>query len=251
MPDLPDGDAACKAGQPCCEIAVEHKMEHHGHRARLDLKAREAGLEFLPAHEQLEKLLFVAVPRGNTNETAHLLLRRFGSIYGVLTAEVQELMQVPGVGRRVAEYLHDLPAVLGIVERSALAAETAGAPILDTPEKLGAFAVSLFRGAVVEKFYLISLNARNRVIRFDKISEGTIDETAVYTRKVAKTALLNEAYAVVLAHNHPSGQKQPSYADLERTRAIARALEASEIILRDHIIVAGSEWISMEQMNML
>lgn len=225
---------------------------HHGHRERLDKKAKEVGLEFLPPHEQLEKILFVAIPRGNTNEIAHTLLERFGTLYGVLSAEVNELVEVPGVGKRVAEYLHDLPTVLGIVERCEWQdSSNTNSVYLNTIKECGEYAASLFHGATSEKFYMISLNAKNKVLRFDKLSEGTIDETQIYIRNIVKTALVNDAYAVILAHNHPSGRVQPSLADIERTNSIISALSVSGVHVYDHIIVSGDSWTSMRESGII
>lgn len=219
----------------------EHEL-HSGHRGRLDEKSRIIGLEFLEEHEQLEKLLFAVIPRGDTNAIAHALLNRFGSVYGVLTAEVEHLREVQGVGVRTAEFLHDLMPLFGIVERSIMGS---GRIILDTPEKMGAYAKSLFNGKVVENLYMISLNVSRQIIRVDKIAEGTATASNVSLKKIARLAVLNEAYSIVLAHNHPGGTPEPSYADISITNEIKRVLENVGVALLDHIIVACGKWYSM------
>lgn len=216
---------------------------HGGHRARIDEKARLMGLEFLEEHEQLEKLLFTAYPRSDTNAIAHALLEEFGSVYGVLCADAEQLRNVKGVGTRAAEFLHDMLPLLGIAERSMM--ESGGGTALDTTEKVGEYARTLFHGKLVENLYMISLNSAMRVLRFDRISDGTPEAVNVSVRKIARRAVLNEAYAVALAHNHPGGRLEPSISDISLTREVRDALERLGIILTEHIIVACGEWKSI------
>ncbi len=248
---MQDRCAVSKARKSKGEIIMDSSV-HFGHRRRIDEKAKDVGLEFLPAHEQLEKILFVAIPRGNTNEIAHSLLNRFKTLYGVITADVEELVKTPGVGRRVAEYLHDLTDVLGIVERCELMkSKTEGAICLNTIEDYGKYMCSLFHGATSERFFIASLNSQNRVLRFDKVADGAIDEIQICVRNIVKTALINEAYAIIIAHNHPGGKAEPSLADIDLTRKIAIALSALNIQIRDHIVISDEEWRSMNEMGIV
>lgn len=222
---------------------------HAGHRARLDEKAERLGFEFLEEHEQLEKILFVAVPQGNTNPMAHSLLEQCGSLYGVLTADVEELIRVPGVGRRTAQYLHDLLPLLGCVERCMLNEGERAYPCLKKTEEMGAYAKTLFYGKLVECFYMISLNRHFQVFRFDKLSQGTVDETAVYIRETVKTAIRTGAKYVIIAHNHPGRTLLPSLADQTTSRALCDGLHTVGIELLDHIIVSHGEFISLKQLG--
>lgn len=215
---------------------------HKGHRKRIDEKSALFGLEFMEEHEQLEKLLFAVIPRGNTNIIAHDLLDKFGTLYGVLTADVDRLQSVEGVGSRCAKFLHDLMPLLGIVERSI---QSEPRLILDTTEKVGAYTKTLFYGKVTESLYMISLNSALHPTRYDKISEGTATSTDVSLIRLAKQAVLNDAHAVVLAHNHPGGRLFPSEADLYMTHAARDALKSLNIALADHIIVACGKWYSI------
>ncbi len=224
------------------------KELHSGHRSRIDTKARLMGLEFLEEHEQLEKLLFAVIPRGNTNEIAIKLINEFGSIYGVLCADVEQLRAVDGVGTRTAEFLHDMMPLLGIVERAAMQSNSKRIT-LDTTEKIGEYAKQFFYGKLVENLYMISLNSANEVMRFDKISEGTATAASVSMHIIAKRAILNEASAVILMHNHPGGRLEPSMADITMTRDVKEALSSLGISLIDHIIVACGKWISMNEGN--
>ena len=223
--------------------------EHAGHRKRLDEKAARLGFEFLEEHEQLEKLLFVAVPQGNTNPMAHKLLEQCGSLYGVLTADVEELVKVPGVGRRTAQFLHDLFPLLSCVERCMLQEGRKKYPCLRTAEEMGNYAKTLFYGKLIETFYMISLNQHFQAFRVDKITEGNAEETPVYVKETVKLALRTSAKYIILTHNHPGGSLIPSRDDIVATGALQRGMETVGITLLDHIIVAHGEFVSLKQMD--
>lgn len=232
-----------KAGQQKFKMIMEsgeRKDVHAGHRRRINDKSKLIGFEFLEEHEQLEKILFAVIPRGNTNETAHELIRTFGSLRGVLSADVESLENVDGVGKRTAEFLTDLLPLLGAVERSLM--KSGGRTILDSEEKIGEYAKTLFFNKSVENLYMICLNSACQVIRFDKISEGIHTSTEVSVHKIARIALLAEASSVVLTHNHPGGTLEPSFQDCMLTKEIANALDVIGIDLKAHIIVAGGRW---------
>ncbi len=224
--------------------------EHTGHRKRLDDKSNRMGFEFLEEHEQLEKLLYAVIPQGNTNPLAHRLIEQCGSLYGVLTADIEELMQVEGVGGRTAQFLHDLFPLLGCVERCMLREQGKERPVLRTTEQMGNYGKTLFYGKLNEAFYMVSLNKRFEVFRVDKLSEGNGDETPVYIREAVKQVLRTKASYVMIAHNHPSGNLHPSRADIDTTCALCRGLEAIGVSLLDHIIVGGGDYISMKELDM-
>ena len=215
---------------------------HAGHRQRIDEKAHKLGLEFMEEHEQLEKLLFSVIPRGNTNEIAHKLLDRFGTIGGVLSADADNLCEIEGVGLRTAEFLHDLPKLLGIVERS-LSQNKEGKIILDDTEKAGKYAKSLFYGQLTESLYMISLNSAMQVMRFDKIADGSVSAIDVPVSKLTRLAVLNNASAVIIAHNHPGGTLIASECDLRTTKALKIAFDVLNITFVGHAIVAGGKFI--------
>ncbi len=225
--------------------------EHAGHRKRLDEKSYRIGFEGLEEHEQLEKLLFVAVPQGNTNEMAHKLLNEFGSLYHVLTADTEDLIKVPGVGNRVAQYLHDLVSVLGCVERCILKEGKQDYPSVQTPKKRGEYAKTLFYGKLSESFYMVSVNSKYQAYRFDHISDGSDEEIAVYVQSLARLALRNHARRVFLAHNHPSGLLKPSGPDYDTTRMIKEAFKTIGVELIDHVIVGHGDYVSMKEWGVM
>ena len=224
---------------------------HDGHRKRIDDKTKMLGFERLEEHEQLEKLLFNVVSQANTNPLAHQLIAEFGSLYGVLTAPVENLMLVPGVGNRVAQYLHDLFPLLGCVERSMMVEAGKKYPVLDTTEKRGVYAKGLFYGKLTEQCFMVSLNKKNQAYRFDLASQGDAEETPIYTKEIIKLALRTDANSVIIAHNHPSGTLVPSQADIRCTKELMAGLEAVGITLDDHIIVGHGEYISMKELGII
>ena len=207
---------------------------HDKHRERMDEKSDWVGLENLQEHEVLEKLLFAVIPRGNTNEIAKELCDRFGGIGYVLGADVKDLMKTEGVGKRVAYFLHELPQILGIVERSL---EFDKKHIKDH-QAACKYAETLFRDKVTECFYMICLNSRGYVLKHTLLSKGVSDEVHVYIRNIVHTALQCGAHSVIVAHNHPGGTTEPSFADVKLTENIATALSILGIELYESVIVA-------------
>jgi len=216
---------------------------HQGHRARLRARFMASGLEGFAPHEALELLLTFAIPRQDVNPLAHRLIRHFGSFNRVLEAPVRELRRVQGVGENAATLLSLLLPVfrlyrLGQEERGPVPADT---------DSLIERCRGLMMGERVERFYVLSLDARGRLITHALVSSGDEGETAVYPRLIAAELLRTGAAGCVLAHNHPSGLAQPSAADRELTRALRDILLPLAIVLRDHIIIAGQDAFSFRR----
>lgn len=226
-------------------------QEHEGHRKRLTDKANRMGFEFLEEHEQLEMILFVAIPRGDTNKIAHNLLDKFGSLYNVLTARVTELSKVEGVGTRTAQYLQDLYTILGCVERNRLTDGKSVYPFVKDVESMGRYAKSLFFGKLSECFYMVSVNKRFQAFKTDKISNGDLNETPIYLQEILRQALANNAAYVFFIHNHPSGSLRPSKADIETTVQLKNSFAAVGISVLDHIIVGSGEFVSLKELGIV
>ena len=216
---------------------------HANHRKRIDEKIRRNGFEFLPDHEQLEFLLFVAIPMGDTNELAHRLLERFGTMKGVLNAGYKKLKEVKGVGVRTAMYLSQLNSVAGVIVRS----QDDKPVVLDTNEKIGNYIRTYYLGRLKEASYIFFLDGRSRLIGAEKLSDGTIDETYVYPREVLKVTLESSASAVILAHNHPTGLVEPSSQDIAVNKRIESSLRHIGVRLEDNIIVSGNNYYSFRE----
>ncbi len=213
---------------------------HDGHRARKKEQFLRTGLEGFADHEVLELALFFAIPRRDTNETAHLLLNRFGSLAGVLNAETEALEQVPGVGTNAAILLKLLSAVKNRADR-------AGAPerIISSAEEAGQYFLRLMDGEKREMLYLLCLDGKGKVLSCRCLSSGSVNMTAVSVRQVVEQALTVGASAALLAHNHPSGVALPSRADQHMTQQIEEALRPLGIRLLDHLVVADGDFVSM------
>lgn len=214
---------------------------HEDHRKRMDEKSETSGLHTMPEHEVLEKILFAVIPRGNTNEIAQKLCRRFDGIGNVLMADVKDLMEVEGVGKRTAYFLHELPDVLGIVERSL----SFGDRRIKSRADAQKYVQSFFYGKLHEQFYIISLTSSGKIIKHTKLSDGTTDEVHIYARNVVQTALRDKAHSVIIAHNHLGETAQASFADVKCTEEIAKSLSLIGINLYESVIVARGESVSV------
>lgn len=211
-------------------------------------RALASGLDGFADHEVLELLLFSVLPRVNTNPIAHRLLARFGSLSAVLEADPADLATVDGLGQRGGAFLSLIPH-LG--RRYLHDRNRRDNPVLDNATAVVNYIAPLFTGRTEEVIYLLCLDARCRVRFPALVGTGTVAETHVQPRQVVTTALRHQAVSAVLAHNHPGGAARPSQADRQLTERIARALEAVDIPLLDHVIVAGNRSFSFEESGLL
>lgn len=191
-------------------------------------------------HQLLEMLLTFSIPRCDTNPAAHALLDRYGSLDAVLSAEVHELMKVDGIGEKSAILLSLVGSIM----------KRAGQDIspnirIKTPADAAAYCEKLFSAQKYEAMYIISLDKKLKVLYCEKISSGTLTETTVYPRLAVESALRHGANSVLLTHNHPSGDLNPSTQDIDTTMLILKALEPIGIKLHDHVIVGGGGAFSM------
>lgn len=200
----------------------------------------EQGLDGFAEHEVLEILLYYCYPRCDTNEIAHNMLKRFGSLHNLFEAEIGDIVSECGCTENVAVLLHLIPAVTNLYYRSRWDKK----PVLDNEKSAGNYVTDLCAGRTVETFYLLCLNTQRQLNHVAIIAEGTLDETAVYPRAVVGEALRSQATAVILAHNHPGGSVNPSRADLEITRRIMEGLTFIGIAVLDHIVVSGGKYYS-------
>ena len=214
---------------------------HAGHRQRVKERFMKEGLDNFTDIQVLELLLFYALPQRDTNDVAHALLDRFGSLPQVMEAAQEELEKVPGVGRHAALLLKLAPAVgrFYMVQRSQKAT------VLNTLKECGDYLKSVFIGRRTEVVYLLCLDAKCKVLSCREVAEGSINSANVPIRRIVEMALAANATTVILAHNHPSGIALPSDEDIATTRRLPAALATVEIILADHIIVADDDYVSL------
>ena len=217
-----------------------------GHRLRLRERFLTAGPEALADHEMLEMILFT-VPRCDTKPCARALLARFGSFARVIAAPVPDLLAVEGIGDASV-------AMLKLVHAAALRllrAEVIDQPVLSNWDRLMAYLNAELSRERVEQFRVLFLDNRNRLLADEAQQRGTVNHTPVYPREVAKRALELHATALILVHNHPSGDPTPSRDDIAMTEQIRAAAEALSIVLHDHIVVGNGRWLSFRREGLL
>lgn len=219
--------------------------DHKEHRQRVKKRFLGEGLDHFSELHALELLLFYGKPREDTNELAHALLDHFGNLHQVLTAPPEQLMQVKGVGEHVAILLS---LVKGISQKYLIGQEEPGVP-LNTMEACGKYLMDRFVGRRDETVMLLCLDAKRLPLCCRIVSQGSVNAAEVSVRKVVEAALAVNATTVVLAHNHPSGIAVPSMEDIITTRRMGAALDAVGVILEDHIVVAGREYVSLRDSN--
>ncbi|MDR3512446.1 MAG: DNA repair protein RadC [Caulobacteraceae bacterium] len=219
----------------------------HGHRERLRARAKAGGLEALPDYELLELYLFRAIPQKDVKPLAKALLARFGGLSGVLGATPAELCAVKGVGEGVAldlKLAHEAAIRIGRESVGKRTVITAWSQLLDYVR------VALANEAR-EQFRVLFLDKKNQLIADEVMGQGTIDHAPVYPREVMRRALELSAAAVILVHNHPSGDPTPSGADVEMTRQVAEAGKALRITVHDHLVVGREGIASFRALGLL
>jgi DNA repair protein RadC len=216
-----------------------------GHRLRIKERFIRDGFDSYSPHQVMEMLLFYAIPQKDTNELAHRLLDEYGSISGVFGADYNELSAFKGLGPHAAILIKMMPEIAQYYAMDRWKKK----PQIRSVNDAGQYAVSLFIGKEVEAFYMICLNAQNKVVFPALISEGTINEAMIYPRTIVENAFRHHSATVIFAHNHPGGSTEPSVADIDMTKKLKTALEYVSIRVMDHVIVAGNDYLSMAHMN--
>ena len=214
---------------------------HENHRERMKRRFLKEGLDNFEPHNVLELLLFYSIPQKDTNEIAHALMERFGTLSDVLDASFDDLICVPGIKEHSATLLKMIPAL----SRRYVMEKNRSAAALSSIEKIGEYLVNHYVGINVETVFLLLLDNKFNLIECVKIHEGSVNSSAITLRRLVETALFRRASMAVLAHNHPSGVALPSSDDLFTTREVKRAFDLLEIKLLAHIIVAGNAYLDI------
>jgi DNA repair protein RadC len=220
---------------------------YQGHRARLRQRFRDNGADTFPDYELLEMLLFRAIPRRDTKPIAKELIAKFGSFAEVINAPEARLKDIDGIGEAVITELK-------IIKASALRlmqGELAKKPIISSWQAMLNYCVAAMAHEQREQFRIIFLDKHNQVIADEIQAEGTVDHTPVYVREVVRRSLEVGATAIILVHNHPSGDPTPSQADISMTKKIMGALEKINILVHDHIIVGRDGHASLKQLQLI
>lgn len=226
---------------------AEKKPHFHGHRERLRARFKEGGADALADYEMLELLLFRSIPRRDTKQLAKDMIARFGSLSDVLSAPHDRLCEVPGVKSATAL---DLSLVRAAADALTLG-RVAGKEVLSSWSQVLDYCRTSMAFGAIEQFRILFLDKKNQLLRDELQQSGTIDHTPVYPREVVKRALELEASALILVHNHPSGDPTPSRADISMTNAIAKAAEPLGVVVHDHVIVARQGHASLRALGLI
>ncbi|MGH9768614.1 MAG: RadC family protein [Blastocatellia bacterium] len=225
------------------------KAHFHGHRQRLRERFLKAGLEGLADYEVVELLLTLAIPRSDVKQQAKRLIEKFGNLRGILDAPLEELQKVEGVGSAAA-------VALKIIREAAnlyLLQAAEGQDVLSDATSLSDYWKMRIGSLQNEVFQVGYLDSAYRLLRegVETLEEGTVDRAAVYPRRVIESALRRGAAAIVLAHNHPNGNVQPSEQDKLLTRAVVLGAEAVHLKIVDHLIVSPDKVFSFRKEGLL
>lgn len=240
------GAGAARPASPASKVAPV-KPHYDGHRERLRTRFLERGSDSLDDYELLELLLFAAIPRRDVKPLAKKLLAEYGSLWAVVNAPVAQLRRVHGFSDTT---IATLTSVGAVVQR-ALRSTVVNRPVLSNWQALLDYCYASMSHLKTEQFRLLFLNRKNVLIADEVQQVGTVDHTPVYPREVVKRAIDLGASALILVHNHPSGDPTPSRDDIEMTRHIAGAADAVGVTVHDHVIIGQNGFISFKGQGLL
>ncbi|HEU5019543.1 MAG TPA: DNA repair protein RadC [Pseudolabrys sp.] len=227
--------------------AAQPRPHYHGHRERLRARFREAGAEAVSDYELLELVLFRAIPQRDVKPLAKELIARFGSFAESIAAPRALLKEIKGVGDAVVDEMKVVHAAAGRLTRGELRKR----PVLSSWSSVLDYCRAAQAFAEKEQFRILFLDKRNQLIADEVQQVGTVDHTPVYPREVVKRALELSATAVILVHNHPSGDPTPSHADIQMTQAIIDVAKPLGISVHDHIIVGKEGHASLKGLRLI
>jgi DNA repair protein RadC len=226
---------------------ADTRDDRRGHRKRLKQKFLTAGIEAFHEYEVVEFLLTCAIPRKDVKPPAKELLRKFGSLKGIVDAEIGDLARISGVGKdsaSVIKFLKELAALY-------LKQKAKEKPQIACTSELLDFCRTAMGGKKDEEFCVVYLDAQNQIIEFETVQKGVANQAVVYPRQVLESALRKKASALILAHNHPSGHVRPSDADIRLTKTIQDAARMLDILVHDHIIIGENRFFSFREEGLM
>ena len=226
---------------------AEPKPDYLGHRKRLRERFRKGGAEGFHDYEILELLLTYTIPRIDVKPIAKKLIGHFGSLSGVLDATPQQIEEVARVKPISSTLIYLVKEACGAY----LAEKMKDREVLSSPQAVLDFARLTLAGLAHESFMVIFLNTKNQVLHHQVVHEGTVNRAVVYPRRIIEEALAHHASGLILVHNHPSGQSDPSSEDRALTRALVEATRALDIRILDHIIVGKNGHFSFSEAQLL
>jgi DNA repair protein RadC len=238
-----------EGGQPKKESgAAEGPVKHfHGHRERIRQRIMKGDGSHFDDYEILEVLLCAFIPRVDVRPIAKTLVDTFGTVSAALAASPERLMEIDGVGETTAAYIRATNLLL----QRAAADQLKERPVISNWAALLNYVSAKIKHEKTEQARVLYLDRKNKLIADELAGRGTVDHAPIYPREIARRALELAASAVILVHNHPSGDPTPSRADVELTRDIERALAPFEIKVHDHLVVGARETISMKAKGLI
>lgn len=220
---------------------------YHGHRDRLRARFADAGGEALADYELLELALFRSIPRKDVKPLAKDLLKRFGDLGRVCSANLDQLVAVKGVSEKTATDIKLIHAMAVRIARE----QVTGRTVISSWSALLDYLRAALQHASTEEFRVLYLDKKNRLVSDEFQARGTVDHAPVYPREIVKQAIALDASALILVHNHPSGDPTPSQADIEMTRRIKEAAKPFDIVVHDHIVVGRERTASFKALGLL
>jgi DNA repair protein RadC len=218
-----------------------------GHRERMRSRLLSAGAEAVADHELIEMVLFLALPRRDTKAIARDLIAKFGSFAAAISATVPDLLAMEGLGEAGVAAIKIVQAASQRLSK----AEILYRPVLSNWDRLMEYLQAVLAREKVEQFRILFLDNRNRLLADETQGHGTVNHTPVYPREVVKRALELRATAMILVHNHPSGDPSPSNDDIDMTKDIKAAAATLNIVLHDHVIIGNGQWLSFRKTGLL
>jgi DNA repair protein RadC len=225
----------------------EAKPHYHGHRDRLRARFAETGGKGLADYEILELVLFRAIPQRDVKPLAKDLLARFGDLGRVCAARPDQLTEIKGVSEKVALELNLFQEVATRIARE----QVTGRAVISSWSALLDYVRTALQNASTEEFRVLFLDKKNRLLADEFQARGTVDHAPVYPREVIKRAIALDSSALILVHNHPSGDPTPSHADIEMTRQVVEIGRPLSIVVHDHLIVGRDKVASFRQLGLI
>ncbi len=247
MPSTPKPDLPSSHNPNVPSSAAKKQPHYHGHRDRLRERFLQGGADALADYELLELILFMAIPRRDVKPLAKALITRFGTLAGVLNAPAAELQNIDGLSENSVTALKAVQAGAHRMMKQEIMQQ----PILNSWSRLLEYCAATMAHDTRESFRILFLNKKNELIADEIQQTGTVDHTPAYPREIMKRALELGATALILCHNHPSGDPTPSQADIDMTRMICRAADPFAITVHDHIIVSKNGTRSFKTLGLL
>lgn len=217
-----------------------------GHRSRIKAKYMQTGFDGWAPYEILELLLTLAIPRKDTKPIAKEMIKEFGSLAGVINADPSDIAKISGAGNNVIFLLKILKDTATIYLQN----QILNRDIVKSPEAVFDYLKVYFTGEPLESFFVLFLNSSNEIIANKSFKAGTVNQAVVFPREITAAALKHHAVSVIISHNHPSGNNDPSQADIQLTKKIKTALSTVDITLLDHLIISRNTYLSLKSKNL-